>query len=81
MSRTRTQKAVAREHHINLDDDLQRKYVTQGRSLESIGRTYNVSPVTVSRWLEALGIPRRPRGRPRKDGTIPSYAVDLRNTP
>jgi transposase len=79
MPRTRTQKDVARELHVNLDDDLTRKYVQQGRSLENIAGIYNVSPVTVSRWLEKLGIPRRPRGRPRKDGTIPAYAIDLRS--
>ena len=78
MSRSRLQSAVSREHHVNLDEDLARKYLDQGRSLESIAQTYKVSPVTVSRWLEARGIPRRPRGRPRKDGSIPAYAVDLR---
>lgn len=79
MARTRTQSAVGRRLHVSIDEDLVRKYVTQGRSLQSIAETYNVSPVTVSRWLERLGVPRRPRGRPRKDGSIPGYAVDLRN--
>lgn len=79
MPRTRAQKDAARRLRVNIEEDLRRKYVDQRRSLEDLSNLYDVSPPTVARWLEKLGIQRRPQGRPRKDGTIAAYSIAYQN--
>lgn len=76
MSRTTKQKEAARRLRVNLEADLKQKYVMQRRSLEDLANLYDVSRATVARWLDKLGIERRPRGRPRKDGTYGKYALE-----
>jgi len=66
MSRTPEQKRVSRELNAAVESDLRLRYVERGLSLETIADKYGVTKPTVARWLNALGIPCRPVGRPRK---------------
>jgi hypothetical protein len=47
--------------------DLAQRY-QDGDSVRVLASTYGVGPTTITRWLDAAGVPRRPRGRQAKDG-------------
>lgn len=76
--KTGTQRAVEAELRISIPVDLRTRYLEHRQSIDFIAQSYGISTATVVRWMDKYAIRRRPRGRPRKDGTIPEYAVDLR---
>jgi hypothetical protein len=47
--------------------DLGDRYLA-GASIPDLARHYDTGSTTIVRWLEAAGVPRRPRGRKPQDG-------------
>jgi len=64
---------TARAQHYGLlggadiPGDLAGRYQA-GASIRSLAEHYQVGPTTITRWLDAAGIPRRPQGRHPRDG-------------
>lgn len=53
------------------NDTLVRLYVDEQLSADVIGRRYGVHRSTVTRWLQAAGVARRPAGRPARHSRPP----------
>ena len=64
-----------------VNSELHRLYVTEKMDAKTIGKMFNVNPVTVCQWLKKAEIPRRGRGRdqsqyPTKDQLLSVWNGD-----
>lgn len=64
--RTRDMQLVEQRLGRPIELVLRDLYVTRALPLDDVARELDFGKSTVVRWLEACGIPRRPRGNPNR---------------
>ena len=62
-AKTWLQQALERQHGQDIDALLRELYVDQGMTLHAMSGQLGVNAGALSRLMDDLGIPRRPRGR------------------